>query len=173
MRCRVHGTHFVLRMLCVLASRCPQRCRVEGCMAGVVYCILLHQGDLSVVGCSDVCSALYIVCSLHQGALSGVGCAERIFCHACCVFLHQGALSGIGWKDTWQVWCIVCSCIKMFVRYGILCVSCIKVSLTVSGALDVCCMYAVCSCTKVPLVVSGVRILGMCGVLYVLASKCL
>ena len=142
-------------------------------MAGVVYCILLHQGDLSVVGCSDVCSALYIVCSLHQGALSGVGCAERIFCHACCVFLHQGALSGIGWKDTWQVWCIVCSCIKMFVRYGILCVSCIKVSLTVSGALDVCCMYAVCSCIKVPLAVSGVRILGMCGVLYVLASKCL
>ena len=30
-------------------------------------------------------------------------------------------------------------------------------------------MYAVCSCTKVPLVLSGVRILGMCGVLYVLA----
>ena len=119
-------------------------------MAGVVYCILLHQGDLSVVGCNDVWSVLYIVCSLHQGALRG-----------------------IGWKDTWQVWCILCSCIKMFVRYGILCVSCIKVSLTVSGALDVCCMYAVSSCTKVPLVVSGVRILGMCGVLYVLESKCL
>ena len=150
MRCRVHGTHFVSHMLCVLVSRCPQRCRVEGCMAGVVSCILLHQGDLSVVGCNDVCSALYIVCSLHQGALSG-----------------------IGWKDTWQVWCIVCSCIKMFVRYGILCVSCIKVSLTVSGALDVCCMYAVCSCIKVPLAVSAVRILGMCGVSYVLASKCL
>ena len=49
----------------------------------------------------------------------------------------------------------------MFVRYSILCVSCIKVSLTVSGALDVCCMYAVCSCTNVPLAVSGVRILGM------------
>ena len=160
-------------MQCVLASRLPYRYRVEGHMAGVVYCILLHQGDLSVVVCNDVCSALYIVCSLHQGALSGVGCAERICCHACCVFLHQGALRGIGWKDTWQVWCIVCSCIKMFVRYGILCVSCIKVSLTVSGASDVCCMYAVCSCTKVPLVVSGVRILGMCGVLYVLDSKCL
>ena len=121
-----------------------------GRMHGVVYCILLHQGDLS-----------------------GVGCAERIFCHACCVFLHQGALSGIGWKDTWHVWCIVCSCIKMFVRHGILCASCIKVSLTVSGALDVCCMYAVCSCISVPLAVSGVRIHRMCGVLYALASKCL
>ena len=52
-----------------------------------------------------------------------------------------------------------------FVRYGILFVSCIKVPLAVSGALDVCCMYAVCSCIKVPLAVSGVRILGMCGVL--------
>ena len=60
-----------------------------------------------------------------------------------CVFLHQ---------DVCSVWYIM---------------------LTVSGALDVCCMYAVCSCTKVPLAVSGVRILGMCGVLYVLASKCL
>ena len=128
MRCRVHGTHFVSRMLCVLVSRCPQRCRVEGCMAGVVYCILLHQGDLSVVGSNDVCSALCI------GALSGVGCAERIFCHACNVFLHQGGLSGIEWKDTWQVWCIVCSCIKMFVRYGILCASCVKMSLMVSCA---------------------------------------
>ncbi len=106
-------------------------------------------------------------------SLCGVGCMERILCHACCVFLHQGALSGVGWKDAWQVWCIVCSCIKMLVRYGILCVSCIKVSLTVSGALDVCCMYAVCSCTEVTLVVAGVRILGMCGVLYVLESKCL
>ena len=60
-----------------------------------------------------------------------------------CVFLHQ---------DVCSVWYIV---------------------LTVSGALDVCCMYAVCSCTNVPLAVSGVRILGMCGVLCVLASKCL
>ena len=54
-------------------------------MAGVVYCMFLHQGDLSVVGCRDVCSVLYIVFFLHQGALSGVGCVERIcVMHAVC-----------------------------------------------------------------------------------------
>ena len=76
----------------------------------------------------------------------------------------------------------ICFCIKVplvvsgagtFVRYGMLFVSCIKVPLAVSGALDACCMYAVCSCIKVSLAVSGVRIHGMCGVLYVLESKCL
>jgi hypothetical protein len=83
-------------------------------MAGVVYCMFLHQGAFGGVGCRDICSVWFIVCFLHQGALSGVGCVERI------LFMH-----------------------------------------------------AVCSCIKVPLAVSGGRMHGRCGVLYVLASRCL
>ena len=150
-------------------------------MAGVVYCIFLHQGDLSVVGCRDVCSVLYIVCFLHQDAFSGVGRAERICvshtvcscikvplavsggrmhggCGVFCMFLHQGAFSGVACRDVCSVSYIVSS-LHQGALSGVGCVE------------RICVMHAVCSCIKVPLAVSGAKIHGRHGVFF--ASRCL
>ena len=77
-----------------------------------------------------------------------------------CMFLYQDALVLSGARTS--------SLVLYF------CVSCIQVPLAVSGAWSVFCVtHAVCFCIKVPLAVSGGRIHGRCGLLYVLASKCL
>ena len=81
---------------------------------------------------------------------------------AYCMYLHQSAFSGVVCRDV------------MFCNYCMLCVSCIKAPLAVSGAWTAFCVtHAVCSCIEVPLAVSCGRLHGRCGVLYVLASKCL
>ena len=102
---------------------------------------------LAVSGAYNVFFVMHAVCSCIKVPLvvSGAGTVarygilcvscikvplERICCHACCVFLHQGALSGVGCKDTWQVWCVVCSCSK--------------VPLVVSGAGTLCSVLYFC-----------------------------
>ena len=65
-------------------------------MAGVVYCMFLHQNVwFGMVYC-----------------VNGVWRFGRLL-YVCRAFLHQGTLGGVGCKDTWHVWCIVCPCIKV------------------------------------------------------------
>ena len=113
--------------------------------------VFLHQGALSGVGCKDTWHVWCIVCPCIKVplALSGAGTLCSVFCFCS---LNQGALSGVGCVER-----ISCHACCVFLHQGALS------GVGWKDAWQVWCI--VCSCTRVPLVVSCARTL--CSVLYI------